>query len=70
MGASRCCAARLMEDEVQGDQEGALHGEDGDAGDDGDEPRHARFFAGVAGSAEGDVSHSGATRCDVRMKRR
>jgi hypothetical protein len=31
-------AARLVEDEVQGDQEGALHGEDGDAGDDGEEP--------------------------------
>jgi hypothetical protein len=34
-----------MQDEVQGDQEGGLHGEDGDAGDDGDEPRHARAFS-------------------------
>src|SRR5580704_13292395 len=34
-----------MKDEVQGDQEGGLHGEDGDAGDDGKEPRHARAFA-------------------------
>jgi hypothetical protein len=27
--------AALVEDEVQGDQEGALHGEDGDADGDG-----------------------------------
>jgi hypothetical protein len=27
--------AHLVEDEVQGDQEGALHDEDGDAGGDG-----------------------------------
>ena len=34
--------AQLMEDEVQGDQEGGLHREDGDAGGDGVAPRHAR----------------------------
>jgi hypothetical protein len=33
---------RLMEDEVQGDQEGGLHGEDGGAGDNGVVPRHDR----------------------------
>jgi hypothetical protein len=33
-------ACALMKDEVQGDQEGGLHGEDGDASDDGEEPRH------------------------------
>ena len=34
--------ARLVEDEVQGDQEGGLHGEDGGAGDNGVVPRHDR----------------------------
>jgi hypothetical protein len=37
-GLERMACARLMEDEVQGDQEGALHGEDGDAGGDGAAP--------------------------------
>ena len=32
-------ACALMKDEVQGDQGGGLHGEDGDASDDGEEPR-------------------------------
>jgi hypothetical protein len=35
-GLLRMACARLMEDEVQGDQEGGLHGEDGHAGRDGD----------------------------------
>jgi hypothetical protein len=39
---------QLMEDEVQGDQEDGLHGEDGDADSDGLAPRHARRFAGAA----------------------
>ena len=44
-----CVVMRLlMEDEVQGDQEDGLHGEDGDAGSDGVAPRHARRFAGAA----------------------
>jgi hypothetical protein len=33
----------LMEDEVQGDQESGLHGEDGHADGDGVAPPHARF---------------------------
>jgi hypothetical protein len=38
---------QLMEDEVQGDQEDGLHGEDGEADGDGLAPRHARHFAGA-----------------------
>jgi hypothetical protein len=41
-GLLRMACARLMDDEVQGDQEGGLYGEDGGAGDNGVAARHDR----------------------------